>query len=274
MNLLAIISSYFPSLTKSEQKVAQFVLTNPDEVENYSINELAEFAEVGESTVVRFCRKVGFPGFQDFKIALAKNQTTQFTPGVAEEEGLKGIVYHQLVESLTETKQFMENEEIDQAAELIDQAERIFLFGVGNTLATITELRNRLSRIGFQVIYSADSHLQAIDAALMTDKDVAVALSISGNTKDVLVNIKIAKEQGAKVIAITNYIKSAITKTADLALICSAKEAATDAGSFANKIAQLYLLDVLCKSVAERNKEHVHELRKRTNKALMERLES
>lgn len=67
MDILAIISSYLPSLSKSEQKVAQYILSNSDEVVNLSINELALLAEVGESTIVRFTRKIGFAGFQDFK---------------------------------------------------------------------------------------------------------------------------------------------------------------------------------------------------------------
>ncbi|ELD7554833.1 MurR/RpiR family transcriptional regulator, partial [Listeria monocytogenes] len=77
MDLLATISSYFPSLSKSEQKVAQLILSNPDEVENLSINDLALMANVGESTIVRFSRKIGLTGFQDLKIALVKYQTSQ-----------------------------------------------------------------------------------------------------------------------------------------------------------------------------------------------------
>lgn len=273
MNLLAVISSYFPSLTKSEQKVAQFILSNPDEIENYSINDLADFSNVGESTVIRFCRKVGFSGFQDFKLSIAKNQINQQnTKQKTNIQNIQEIIFQQVVESLEETKQFINEEDLEKASNLISKAEQINLFAVGNSGNTALDFKNRLIRLGKKVEFSQDSHLQAISASVMNKNDIAIAISISGNTQDILTNINIAKESGAKVIAVTNYLNSSITNLADVSLVCSSKEFISDYGSFSAKIAQLYLLDIVCKKTGEINQDNAHYLRNKTNKALINRI--
>ena len=273
MNLLAVVSSYFPSLTKSEQKVAQFVLSNPDEVEKYSINDLADFSGVGESTVVRFCRRVGFKGYQDFKLAIAKNKINQdHIPFEEVEQNMSEKVYNQVMESLKETKQFIHEDSLIKSAELIVRSEQVYLFAVGNSGGTANDLKNRLVRLGKKVEFTQDSHLQAISASVMNASDVAIAISVSGNTQDILKNVAIAKKNQTKIIAVTNYLNTPITKLADYSLICSSKEFISDYGSFTAKIAQLYLLDILCKEIGIQNSDKVHQLRGQINQALVNRI--
>src|SRR5699024_12184557 len=100
MNVLAIISSYFPSLTKSEQKVAQYVLANPDDIEATSIQELAKKVSVGESTIIRFVRKIGYSGYQEFKLALVKSQFYETSDDSADTAGDEHIDQHQYNDSI------------------------------------------------------------------------------------------------------------------------------------------------------------------------------
>ncbi len=275
MNLSAVISSYFPSLTKSEQKVAQYVLANPDEIEYHSISELSSLAKVGESTVVRFCRSVGFTGFQEFKMEFVKSQMGKIGEKKPDRDiqGSKNIILEHLKESLVETNQFISEELIEQAVKMIDQANFVCIIGEGNSVTVAQDLKNRLIRFGIKAGFAGDTHIQAIQTTLLEPDDVVLAISTSGKTKGVIANVRLAKECQAKVIAITNYLNSELANEADVSLVCSAKEFISDAGSFSAKISQLYMVDVLCDQLWSENKEKIHALRVKTNRVLVDRIE-
>lgn len=273
MDLLATISSYFPSLSKSEKKVAQLILSNPDEVEHLSINELAMNAGVGESTIVRFSRKIGLAGFQDLKYALVKYQSSQENQAASESNEFKDVIYRQFAESLEDTRTFIQQQEVDQVAALIDQAERIYLFAVGTSGLVAQQLSNRLKRLGKSVEFVPDGHLQSIYSALIREQDLVFAISTSGNTREVIQDVELAKQIGAKVVTLTNFIGSRITQVGDVSLVVSSKEFLSDAGSFTATVSQLYILDTILKSVVEINPKKYHELRNLTNRALLKNIE-
>ncbi|WP_161999609.1 MurR/RpiR family transcriptional regulator [Enterococcus asini] len=273
MDLLATISSYFPSLSKSEKKVAQLILSSPDEVENLSINELALMAGVGESTIVRFARKIGLGGFQDLKIALVKYQTAQKKVDYDEGDEVKDEIYRQFLESLQDTRNSINQNQIDQAAEMIHQAEHIYIFAVGTSGMVAMQLSNRLKRLGKFVEYGPDGQLQSIYSTLTKPSDLVIAISTSGNTKEVIQNIELAQENGVKAITITNFINAPLTHVGDLSLVASSKMFYSDAGSFAAPINQLYLLDTLLKTLVELAPDTYHGIRNLTNQALMKRLD-
>lgn len=272
MDILAIISSYLPSLSKSEQKVAQYVLSNSDEVVNLSVNELALLSEVGESTIVRFTRKIGFGGFQDFKKELLRFESVQTKVDANLRDTPEDITYAQLLKSLNETKGFINEELIKQAAQLLSQARKIYLFAVGTSGITAQHVSNRLKRLGQTVDYVQDSHLQSINATLTKKEDVVLAISTSGNTKDVQQCIQLAQQNGTKIVTITNYLKSAISQLGDLSLTASSKEFPSDSGSFSATINQLYLVDVLTKYMIEQDPNYFHTIRQQTNHALIKRI--
>ncbi|MGG5340960.1 MurR/RpiR family transcriptional regulator [Enterococcus sp. AZ192] len=272
MDLLAMISSFFPSLSKSEKKVAQLILSNPDEIEHLSINEISAMASVGESTVVRFARKIGFSGFQDLKLALAKYQATVIKKDSRESDGEKGIIYQQYVDSLAETMGFLKEDQIQKAVTSIHEARRIYIFAVGNSGLVGMNLSNRLKRLGKWVEFVQDGQLQSIYATMMTKDDLAFAISTSGNTNEVIINVEMAKSHGCKSISLTNYLGSKLTEISDLVLIGSSKEYISDAGSFAAMVNQMFIIDVLAKELVKLAPDHYHELRMKRNEALMNRI--
>lgn len=273
MDLLATISSYFPSLTKSEQKVAQLILSNPDDVVTLSINELAMMAGVGESTIVRFSRKIGLSGFQELKITLVKYQTAQEQSTVEDGNEVKDLVYRQLVEGLQDTKGFIDSEKIKFASQLIHKTRHIYLLSVGTSAFIAMQLSNRLKRLGKFVEFVPDGQLQSIYATMIKPTDLVIGISKSGNTKEVIQNIELAEQSGAPIITLSNFINSKISKMGDVALVASSKEFLSDAGSFSAVVSQLYLLDTLIKAVVDIDPENYHKIRQLTNKALVKRID-
>lgn len=272
------IQSHLNGLTKAEQKVAQYILDHASDIIYHSVTELAEKADVGETTVLRLCRKLKFQGFQDFKLSLAQDlvkpldhlheEVTEEDDAMALNE--KIIATH--IRTLEQTRELAVSEQLGKAIDALHQARSIYFFGVGSSGLTAVQAAHSFSRIGKHSSAKTDTHFQAMEAALMTKEDVAVGLSISGSTKDMIENLTLAKKTGATIIAITSNARSPITKVADIVLLMIARENPLQGSSLSAKISQLAVIDILNVAVSLRMKDDALRVREVTAKAISEKL--
>jgi len=277
-NTLLAIRSQLNALTKTEAVVAQFVLEHPEDVIYLSVTDVAEKAGVGETTVLRFCRKLGYRGFQDFKLLLAQDlvQPAGHTPEEVKAGDDPGTLRQKIVAShsriLEDTGKLLDAGKLGEAIELLAQADTIHFYGVGSSGLTALQAAHSFSRIGKKSDAKQDTHFQAMSASLLTGSDVAVGISISGSTKDTIENLRLAKEGGARVICITHNARSPITKLSDVDLLMAAKENPFQGSSLSAKISQLTVIDILLAGVSLRLQEAAHKFRERTAKAVSEKL--
>ncbi|MGD6870976.1 MurR/RpiR family transcriptional regulator [Sutcliffiella horikoshii] len=273
-----LINSYYPSLTKSEQKVASVVLEQMEKVLYYSVTDLADVSEVGETTVLRFCRKIGLKGYQEFKLAIAKdlssiNHEKEFNKSDENKPAsLVASIANNTKNAIDETMNKLNQETLDGVIELLLRAKSIQFFGVGTSGLTALDAKNRFLRFGFRSDAVIDPHLQSMTAATLGEEDVVIGLSVSGSTKDTIDSLKIAKENGAKIIAITYYARSPITKLADMVMLSGGKESPLEGGSLAAKIAQLFVIDLLCTGLAVKQKEYSLSMKEKTARAVIEKI--
>ena len=249
------ISTLYNSFTKSEKRLADYILKERDQIMFMSITELAEKSKVGESGIFRFCKNLGLKGYQEFKISVAQSLNSEendTTRNIDTEillndslEVLAGKVKQTNISALDQTYNLLDYEDLDKAVEKIIAAERIRFFGIGSSLITAMEGQNKFLRVTNKAEVIIDSHFQVMTAAQMNEREVAIVISYSGQTKDSIEVARIAKESGAFVIAITRFSKSPMTAFADVTLLCGANEGPLQGGSLSAKISQLYLLDVL-----------------------------
>lgn len=275
MDLIAKIKSYYPSLTKSEQKVARYVLDYAENVLFQSVTEMAEQAGVGETTVIRFCRKIGFKGYQEFKLTLAQHQSIKKSEQARQEtheEDFVAQVCESAIQVLQVSLNMLDRKKLQQAIEMIGNSRNILFFGVGSSGITALDAKNRFLRIGRRSEATTDSHIQAMSAVLMEEGDVAIGFSVSGSTLDTNDILTKAKNNGAKVIAITNYAKSPITSIADVVLLTSGKEAPLEGGSITAKISQLFVIDLLCEGLTLRDTERAKSMKEKTARAVIDRI--
>ncbi|GGF81183.1 RpiR family transcriptional regulator [Paenibacillus albidus] len=269
------INTYYPSMTKSEQKVAKCVLAHPDNLIYLSVTELADFAGTGETTVMRFCRKIGFKGYQDFKLMLAqglpKRQQAQQEGGEGEGDYATHL-YASMTGVLQSSLGMLDREQLEQAVDCIDGARHVQFFGVGSSGITALDAKNRFLRIGRRVEAIADSHIQSMLAVTMGEGDVAFGISVSGSTLDTNDMLMKAKQNGAKVIAMTNYAKSPIASLADIVLLTAGKESPLEGGSLGAKISQLFIIDLLCEGLARRHAEETKKMKELTARAVIDRI--
>ncbi len=242
MRYNVLINSYLPSLTKTEKKVAEYVLNNADKVIYQTLQGLASEVEVGEATVLRFCNKIGCEKFANLKLMIAKESDLKKSQNTS---SVIGYTNTKLQEVLENSYLIIDDACLGKAITLIDKAERIYFFGVGSSglSAQIAEVSfNRMGVYGFAVI---DSHFQAIYASNMNKNDLVIAYSISGETKDIYDALKIAKNSKAKLIVITNHIESPIAKLSNVILLSAAQEHLLNGGSLSGILSQLFVTDCL-----------------------------
>ncbi|MDL2318335.1 MurR/RpiR family transcriptional regulator [Eubacteriales bacterium OttesenSCG-928-A19] len=283
-DILSTIRMQYEHFTRAEKRVADYVLSNPQKVVYLSINDLAEMCGVGETSVFRFCRDLNQKGYQDFKMHVAQaiaasseeDAAKQLTGAVSFRDTLPEVCQKVLSSSITalqETYQAVRCEELSEAVQWMIDAVAIHFFGVGGSMVTALEAKSRFIRITPKVHMSEDLHLQMMEAALMTERDVAVLFSYSGATKDTLDIARRAKEAGARLIAITRYQKSSLSKLCDVALICGANEGPLQGGSMAVKMSQFFLLDVLYLEYFKQTYEASTMRRAQTAAAISEKLQ-
>ncbi|RDU35681.1 MurR/RpiR family transcriptional regulator [Neobacillus piezotolerans] len=279
-DIFTLIHSRYNSFTNTEKKVADYILENMKDVIFMSITDLADACNVGESSIFRFCKTMNLKGYQEFKIMLAHStspddESPQLSSRITMDdtiEELSSKILSANVNAMTETYNLISKQDISDAVDSIMKADRVHFFGVGSSLMTALEAKNKFMRITNKAECTLDSHLQIMAAALMTEKDVAVLISYSGSTKDTIEVAKVAKERGAKIIAITRFAKSPLTTYSDITLLCGANEGPLQGGSLTAKIAQLYLLDLLYFEYFKRtNKESAYN-KELTAKAVIEKM--
>lgn len=275
-SILATIRSRLPTLTKAEKKVALAVLEAPDATMYSSVTEVAHSAGVGETTVLRFARRLGYKNYQTFKIDLARDLSTKNMFDETSEPADSKNVYWETTEkhqkALIETYGLVEPEKIDEVAEMMSEAKNIHVYGVGHSGITADDLSYRLMRMGFPAMSFKDAHFQVMAASSLGPDDVAVGISVSGSTKDVVEVLRVASESGAATVAVTEHMQAPITRFADVTLVTATRESPLESGAFMSKISQLYLLDLLVLNLVKRNISRVRDHRDRVGSIISEKL--
>ena len=176
------------------------------------------------------------------------------------------------ISALRETHSLLDQNNVDKILEMMEKAKRIYFFGIGDSLLTAMEARNKFLRIMDKVSCVDDPHMQAMTASMATPDDLYFIISFSGATKDTVYVADILREVGAKMVAVTRFAKSPLTTYADGVLLCGCNEGPLEGGSMGAKLSQLYIIDILFCEYYRRNYAVSAENNRRTSKAVVEKL--
>ncbi|MBS6041482.1 MAG: MurR/RpiR family transcriptional regulator [Clostridium baratii] len=251
MSCLYIIKQGMEGFTESEKKIGKYILSNKNEVINLSAQELSEKVSVSAAGVVRFAKKIGFKGFIALKVELAKEndeEIVEFSGMISEEDDTKTMIKKAIksnINTLEQTYKLINMNVIEEAINTIVKAKKIYIYGIGASGLVALDFQYKLLRIKKDVIYNNDSHIQLSTASHIESDDVAIGISYSGETKEINVAINEAKTNGAKVIAITRYNNSTLSKISDMALYIPNKEKELRLGAIASRMSALTLIDIL-----------------------------
>lgn len=243
------IKAIYDDLSKAEKKIADWIFENPGKILALSIVELAEHCKCSEATIVRFSKRLGFTGYQELKISLAQEDTgTVFNGNMSPDDNAFEIfekVCNDIYCSLERTKNILNKEALELTARAIMSAGKIIVIGLGNSASVALDASHKLLRAGYNAVAYTDNHMQVIAASHLKKGDVAIAISHSGSSKDVVDALAVAKEHGAVTVSITNKGKSPIQKHSDIVLHTSSDETQYNILALNSRIAQLSIIDSL-----------------------------
>jgi RpiR family carbohydrate utilization transcriptional regulator len=249
---LVRIRGVYDILPRSERKVADYVLNRADEVIYSSVTDLAQTLEVSESTVVRFCQRLGYQGYPEFKILLARDLGTPFRDTydtLDTRDDVSTVVRKTVqisIQALNDTLAVLDPDSVEGAVNLLMVAHHVVLFGCGGSGGSAQIAYQKMLRLGLPCSVCTDPHTQTLMAGLATERDVVMGISYSGNNEDVVRAMRVAQDRQAKTVAITNYPISPAAKLADVVLLTGAAETPLVSESGPSRVVQLAVIDVLC----------------------------
>lgn len=265
------LEQFKPNYTKAEIKLYEYILEHMETVMYNSLTELSEICSVGDATILRFCRKIGYKGYQDFKLAVAQELTHIQSQQVNDDTFMNRIRVN-MQNVIENTYESMKMDSIDAAIKWMDSSKDIVIYGVGHSGVTAYDFQSKLMRVGKNVQVVTDPHFQVMRSCSADERTLIIAISLTGSTKDIVDAVRIAKDNGSKVIAITSYVRSPLTKFADTVLLTSGKESPLDGGSMVGKVSQLFVVDVLCTGLILRNMDYAEKIKKEAAEVVASKL--
>ncbi|GEM79553.1 MurR/RpiR family transcriptional regulator [Vibrio superstes] len=275
MNTLEKVQKNLENFSKSERKVAEVIMANPQTAIHSSIATLAKLADVSEPTVNRFCRRLDTKGFPDFKLHLAQslaNGTPYVSRNVEETDGPDAYT-HKIFEStmacLDVAKNSLDAQQVNRAVDLLTQAKRISFYGQGASSAVAKDAQNKFIRFNIPITCFDDPVMQRMSCINSTDNDVVVLISHTGRTKSLIEIAHLARDNGATVIAITSK-NSPLDKAASLTITLDISEDTDVYMPMASRVVQMTIIDVLATGFTLRRGSSFRDNLKRVKEALRE----
>ncbi|MBQ4527872.1 MAG: MurR/RpiR family transcriptional regulator [Clostridia bacterium] len=267
------IKILYNEMGKAEKQIADWIEQNPGKIISLSIVELAELCKCSEATIVRFSKRLGLSGYQELKISLASESGNNTVNTSINQNDSAYEMYEKVCNdiycSLEKTKKSLKSSELTTAADKICNANKIVIFGLGNSASIALDAAHKLIRAGLNATAYSDNHMQVIAASHLDKNDVAIAISHSGSSKDIVDALKIAKEHGAVTITITNHGKSPILRCSDIVLSTSADETEYNILALNSRIVQLAIIDAIYFYVVYNRSSEALESIKETELSLM-----
>ena len=263
--VLPILRSVYQDLTKSEQRIASYIMENAARIMEQTIPELAGNTKSSEITISRFCKKLGFSGLQALKIALAAELSNAGEMEFREiddkdtDEQVAAKVFQNIMDGLQDTLKILDFQQVAKAVQVLQRARRVAVYGYGNSATVCQDIETRFMRFGMVIQAYADMSQQLTSASLLTKEDVVIAVSHTGATIKLLEAVRVAKRAGASVIVITSYAQSNLAKLGDVVLTGMGREVHYSSESVASRLIHMAITDVLYTAMARSNPESYHD---------------
>lgn len=279
-NVLLKLREIKESLTPAEKKVAEFVLAYPEDVPRYSVKKLATKSKTSDASVVRLCKTLGFDGYRQFVVSISaemasrvqegSREYTDIQPGDDLDTIIKNISLNNC-KSIEDTLMVIDNDSIKKAVELLNKARRIVFYGIGASGLVCQDAQQKFMRINKICHAYTDGHSQLTSASMLTGEDVAVMISNTGTTTEIVDALRLVKETSASVIAITRYGKSVLSANADVVLFFSTPEVTIRSGAMGSRIAMLNIVDILFSGVASMEYKNIKKYLDKTHNVLLDK---
>jgi RpiR family transcriptional regulator, carbohydrate utilization regulator len=249
--VLVKIRSLYPSLPAAERSVADYILQNAEQAPHSSVHEFARAGQVSVASVSRFVRKLGFGGFREFKLELARETTIDLrslyqaiTPDDSDPD-IARKVFLGNIRSLEDTLKLLPVDDLVAAATAVSIAPRLVVFGIGGSGYIAHDTALRFSFLDFNAEGYSDASQILLHAMRLRPEDVAIGISHSGRTTMTVEGMRMAREKGASTIGIANNPRSPLKDASTWFFCTSFPESRVKMAVLSSRLAQLCVLDAL-----------------------------
>lgn len=242
------------SMSATERAVSDYVLGHQMEAVELSIHQLAERTFASPSTVIRMCQRVGFAGYKEFRQAVTcEVAVSRMNQGcerreITRSDSLDDIVdkvTYQNIMSLENTKSLIDIQVLQTCVRLLDEARTVLLFGLGSSLYSARDLNWKLLRLNKPCVANDDGHTQLLQARNATRQDLAIVMSSSEETAEVIQCMNVLRENHTPIVAITRQEPSLVTELADYRLYTMEDDSSVQSGTMSARMSQLNIIDIL-----------------------------
>lgn len=253
MDMICTIRSIYDKLPASEKKVADFVMKNPKQVLTLNIFELAKLCNVSAPSVSRFVRRAFGLTFQETKVELAKNLSkieknniTELLSWADDLNDMPSKIINEISLTCNDVIAANKVSTFKDVINLIKNAGTVYFFAVGSSALVAMDFQDKLLKIGIKTVFINDGNLNILNSNICTSKDVAIAISFSGRTKEVNIAVRNAKENNTPIVAITQEKETSLGKLADYVLVTPSYEINENRiGAIFSRYGQLFVVDYL-----------------------------
>ncbi|WP_330362178.1 MurR/RpiR family transcriptional regulator [Lacrimispora saccharolytica] len=229
--VLEVIKDNYAKIFSAEKKVADFVLEHPQEAVDANVSELAKASGVSDATVVRMCHHLGYKGYYQFRLMLAKDVGREEGEEIEELQNTPNPVmkiFQKYVNSLTAIAECIDEEDMRSCVNLIKECRQAHVLAVGNTMPLALYMGFRLGRLGVKCTYGISPEYFLNHVNLADKEDIIIAISQSGSSRQIIQGMELAREKGLKMMAITGYRQSPVSELADYVLISNGRKESFD----------------------------------------------
>lgn len=253
MDMISAIRNIYSSLSPSEKKVAEFVMKNPQQVLNLSIFELADLCSVSAPSVSRFVKRTFGMNFLETKVELAKNfsqieknNVSELLSWADDLNDMPSKIINEVSLTCNDVIAANTTDKFKDVINLIKNADTVYFFAVGSSAIVASDFQNKLLKIGIKSIFINDSNLNILNSNVCTPRDVVIAISFSGRTKEVNIAVSNAKKRNTPIVAITQGMNSSLAKMAEYVLLSPSYEINENRlGAIFSRYGQLFIVDYL-----------------------------
>ncbi len=264
--------------TKTEKKIAKYILKNLKKIKGIRAKELGELIGVSQPSIIRFAKKLGYKGFPEFKIALSeaivtkKNEPSKIIHDqiALEDSNLDVIkkVAYQNIEAIKNTSSIINLKDIEKTVRAIEKAEKIYILGAGFSGLVAKNLMYKLLEIDLNAIYIDDAHIKLTSMNNTTSKDLVFAISHSGQTYEIIKSAEIAKKNKATIITLTKVVSNPLSKLGDVTIKTVAENPNLRLTAISSTITQLTVIDAIFMLLNKLNYERNNKFAKRNTKTV------
>jgi len=272
---ILLIKHVYPELSGKFKEIADYFLQNPEKVVKYKVKDIAGDCDCDDALIIRFCKKIGYSGFSDFKMSIASEflpvkidvEDKEFSPDDAFSKLKRNFLDNNL-KVLHDTVSFLQEKSVKKAVETLSQATKIYLLGSGASGIVAEDTHMKFMRLGFNSIFSHDIEYSKTLMGLCNAEDAVLAISFSGETDSICELASAAGKKGTPVISITNYPNSRLARLSTINLLTASDEKVFRLGAMTSRIAQCLIIDFLIINMTLQNLERSEENILRTHRMI------